>query len=435
MGNYYESTYTGTLKWKEYNFMFVFDKKILKLIPFKEDYSDVSKIIKESFLEPNYLKLKLKEDYLIGECFENGKTLIFMTHNVEAFNHINDILTCNIDEYLELNPQNEKGEIGRLALSGNEINHIFPLCHTYSADNRFDECTNYYNPTIIVKNPNSFSTKPQIFFYNQREIKVYFSFGYKIKQNNTIYPLTLTSYLFLEFEPTIDYLFILTLFKISKLFIRFLCYRKNINISVVELSRYDNFNQIYQPAGYLHTSDMNDIDPVFNEIRNRVIKTEHINHAIGTIFQTITDKKLHLSHIPQTQKQIQTKNEANYILAVSAFEWEWQQYMNGIGQDETMKNKLRKAAEEFDGIIGLFGKRLYKNNGICLDYSRFGQRLASQRNKFAHGNLSGEFVGESLLDLIYLEYLIYAIQLKRLGLSDNLIMKAINNLFGLHVAL
>ncbi len=64
-----------------------------------------------------------------------------------------------------------------------------------------------------------------------------------------------------------------------------------------------------------------------------------------------------------------------------------------------------------------------------------GQRLAEQRNDFAHGNLDKDFIGLSLLDLIYLEYVVYAMQLKHYGVQDVEIQKSINELFHLGVAI
>lgn len=64
-----------------------------------------------------------------------------------------------------------------------------------------------------------------------------------------------------------------------------------------------------------------------------------------------------------------------------------------------------------------------------------GKRLADQRNHFAHGDLSKEFIGLSLLDLIYLEYIIYALPLKHYNIPDDKIRKSINDLFHLNFAL
>ena len=64
-----------------------------------------------------------------------------------------------------------------------------------------------------------------------------------------------------------------------------------------------------------------------------------------------------------------------------------------------------------------------------------GQRLADQRNHFAHGDLDKDFIGLSLLDLIYLEYVIYAMQLRFYGIDNVEIQRAINELFHLSFAI
>ena len=74
-------------------------------------------------------------------------------------------------------------------------------------------------------------------------------------------------------------------------------------------------------------------------------------------------------------------------------------------------------------------------NNEKLKYSEMGLRLSQQRNNFAHGNLDKDFIGLSLLDLIYLEYIVYAMQLKEYGVKTTFIQQAINDLFGCSIAL
>ena len=74
-------------------------------------------------------------------------------------------------------------------------------------------------------------------------------------------------------------------------------------------------------------------------------------------------------------------------------------------------------------------------NKETLKYSEMGLRLSQQRNNFAHGNLDKDFIGLSLLDLIYLEYIVYAMQLKEYGVDNKSIQRAINDLFGCLLAL
>ena len=92
------------------------------------------------------------------------------------------------------------------------------------------------------------------------------------------------------------------------------------------------------------------------------------------------------------------------------------------------------APAEWD-IIGVFGKHLYHMNGEELKYSEMGKRLSSQRNNYAHGNLDKEFIGLSLLDLMYMEYVLYAMQLNYYGVDTTNIRHAINELFHLNYAI
>ena len=50
-------------------------------------------------------------------------------------------------------------------------------------------------------------------------------------------------------------------------------------------------------------------------------------------------------------------------------------------------------------------------------------------------NLDKEFIGLSLLDLMYMEYVLYAMQLNYYGIDATNIRRAINNLFHLNYAI
>lgn len=91
--------------------------------------------------------------------------------------------------------------------------------------------------------------------------------------------------------------------------------------------------------------------------------------------------------------------------------------------------------KDYADIVDLFGKRLYSINKETLQYNEMGLRLSQQRNNFAHGNLDKEFIGLALLDLVYLEYIIYAMQLKEYGVETLSIQRAINDLFGCSIAI
>lgn len=67
-------------------------------------------------------------------------------------------------------------------------------------------------------------------------------------------------------------------------------------------------------------------------------------------------------------------------------------------------------------------------NNQTLKYADMCTRLGQQRNNYAHENLDQEFVELSILDLIFLEMVVYAMQLKFYGVEDITIQRAINDL-------
>ena len=68
-------------------------------------------------------------------------------------------------------------------------------------------------------------------------------------------------------------------------------------------------------------------------------------------------------------------------------------------------------------------------NDEKLVYTEMGKRLGNQRNHFAHGDLDKYFIDLSLLDLIFLERIVYAIQLRYYAIETPKIQNAINDLF------
>ena len=110
-------------------------------------------------------------------------------------------------------------------------------------------------------------------------------------------------------------------------------------------------------------------------------------------------------------------------------------FLKKIVKTDSLQKEIQQVGKDFGEIINVFGNRLYSLNKESMKYNKMGERLSKQRNNFAHGNLDKEFIGNSLLDLIYLEYVVYAMQLRQMGLSNENIQKSINDLFSCRLAL
>lgn len=110
-------------------------------------------------------------------------------------------------------------------------------------------------------------------------------------------------------------------------------------------------------------------------------------------------------------------------------------FLKNLIKANSLQSEIVQMGKDFDDIVGVFGRQLYKTNGEELEYSDMGQRLSEQRNNFAHGNLDQDFIGAALLDLVFLQYILYAMQLKHYGVEDKNIQQAINDLFQCRIAL
>lgn len=102
--------------------------------------------------------------------------------------------------------------------------------------------------------------------------------------------------------------------------------------------------------------------------------------------------------------------------------------LKNIGRDN-LKNEIIQIGKDYDSLLNPFGEYMYRKSGEGISYSRIGERISRQRNDFAHGNLDNEFRGLALLDLIFLERIVYIMQLKYYGIEETNIKRAANELF------
>lgn len=319
----------------------------------------------------------------------------------------------------------------------------------------------------------SVTTEEEEFEYDSKIIKVKFGSSRVIRHGLTDTPIKINSLLGFEFEATDDYVFVYQLWRVAKQFVQYLCYRENVFFSNVELLAHYEKGK-YIGAGELYVlSDLERCD-VEEEILKRgyYIRQKDIEGAVGAILQSIADNTIYLRHLPKSHEDGCHMDAARFIMLTAAFEWEFRRiFPNGIKKSEkeinaeetviqlldsmiedntgktkkilrhlkknvrnnSLSRKLNFVGLELGNIINVFGEYLYKLNGEKLKYSELGERLSGQRNNYAHGNLDKDFDALSLLDLIYLERIIYAMQLKFYGIEDLKIKKAINNLFQAHI--
>ena len=463
---------SGQLKYREIDFVFLFDGKQLRLIPPKSERHEILKWSNASIEERGSSEKgfrMIEESYLEGVCNENGSHYVFLIHTGTMFGYSNYILSINVFGYIQSYYPVEN--ISKISFVGPEINHIHPVNNVIGCID-IEEMSDNGVFTLKIDDFDSTTTNKQEFDVDGKSVSVYLGITRGFSTKITESPVSINSNMVFEFDPTSDYVFLVKLWKIAKSFICFMCYRKNVDLTQVEISIPWKDGQ-KKTIGNLVISD-DSADEIETIENSECIKQKYINGYEGMILGDIAQDTLYTRHIPNSSKAGRHIDAGRFVMITAAFEWEFRNlYPNGIPKSEStlkvesqieeaikelidsssgdlkrkyklllktakfssLENKVIKIGEDFHDIIGIFGDRLYKMNGEQLSYKEMGDRIAKQRNNFAHGNLDNDFIGSSLLDVIYMEYIVYAMQLKKYGVSDLNIKKSINDLFNLRLSI
>ena len=459
--------YSGKLTYKDICFDFVYDKQELRLIPPTDKKREIWNW-KMKELSPGVFTmgepLTIDSQYLEGTINETTQNVIFITRQGSSIGSYNFVLIIEIAAVILFST--EKKLVNRIAFAGPEINAIHSVGNAFSLVHD-EEQSKKGIISIQTAEYEKTTTEKRSFIVDDKEVDVHFGVGRRVSMGVKDTPLKLTSTMIFEFEPTDNYGFIFRLYNIAKLFVQYLCYRRNIVFDAVELSALTDNGQYHTCAKMQVLDSISQCEekPIKD---GRYIKQQYIEGFEGEILSDIASDMIYTRHLPDTFEAGKHINAARFVMITAAFEWEFRRiFPEGVKKkagkikaEEQAKHVLQELIDNSTGelkgiykymqknigssplsgkitfvgkniaeIIDMFGKYLYSLNGEELNYSEMGERLSQQRNNYAHGNLDKDFVGLSLLDLIFLEIVLYAMQLKYYGLEDIKIKKAINELF------
>ena len=459
----FEDLVTGTITYKDIVFTFVFNREELRLIPPADKKDEVEKWFMKEIRTGVYTMgdpVFIEEEYLIGKCNE-GHDIVFFPMNGRSVGRINGVLIIQVYAYVW--KRIGCSTINRIGFKSPEIDCIHPVKDAI-ASTQWSETGEY---KVETRPFSETTTEKQKFKVDGKDVMVYFGISMSAGGDFTKPPLSLQSEMYFEFEETDDYAFVFRLSRIANVFVQYLCYRKNVPFSEINLAAPFK-DGMHMQFARLYILD----DPIETEMEclkdRRFIKQEYISGSEGKILSDIALGLLYTRNVPPTYRQGRTIDAARFVMITAAFEWEFRRlYPEGIKKRqqtidaenaaeaalkllyEDAKGKLKNlyktlinnikfaqfssrivhTGKSIGEITDIFGNRLYRLNGQNLKYSDMGERLGKQRNNYAHGNLDQEFVGLSLLDLIYLEMVVYAMQLKFYGITNINIQRSLNDLF------
>lgn len=464
-----KNTYTGWLEYKGVDFTYVFDGYELRLIPPRDkEFEIMRNWIMTPISSGVYTMgapLTMDVPYIKGVCYETAGEIVFLTQVGRIICHQNSVLIIDILGYITY--KTKISAIDRMSISSAAINCIHPIYEAYTASVDWKNVSKDGVISVTTNNFEDTTTPPQEFIVDDYNVKVFFTVRRSVSYQVDQPPLSLNSAIIFDFAPTENYTQIYRLWCIAKVFIQYLCYRRNISMPVVQLSApAENGKHINIATLYLLNEPEDDEIDVLK--KGRYIKYRYISGCEGQMLSDIAADLIYTRHLPETYQLGNRIDAARFIMIMAAFEWEYSRaYPQGVPKKQStidaeeavakeiqklidsshgktrskykflkslistdqLQARIAQAGKDNDTIVGEFGNYLYKLNDSKLSYQDMATRLSSQRNHFAHGDMDQRFIPLTIIDLQYLQYLIYAIQLRIYGVSEENVRSAISDLF------
>ncbi len=422
-------------------------------------------LTEEINIDFNSENLCLSEDdlYLLGYDIENGKKIIFFVNEIPK-----DIYGCVRQDIMVYSYICYNGDIMKITgmqFYNEEINYFGGIRKGYQIEienmERFSLITNHYADT------------KEEFEFNDGSENIKCTLSKETSLNlDTITPISIQSILSLHFNDTNDYELLRKRYYIVKQFFSFICYRKNIDFRKILLLGRDE-NDKMTIIGTIHNNYK--LEKEDERIVKKTVKYDLLKSHIKDIFELISNDNLYTEHIPSTYNDRLKITPSRFILITAAFEWsirgiynipisekqervkndilrvisdlkEKEDYNHNLRKqlefykkiieniDSNLSKKISYALKDLSVILEKFIKNIYKINGReNFKYSEIAERIQNQRNNYAHGNIDKDINTNVILDIIILEWVNYAMILKKLGYKDEEIIEIIKVIFNRNV--
>ena len=460
--------FTGRLEYKSQKFTFVFDGEIIKLIPDDSQVIDSwthTELAKGVYV-PDY-PVEMEEACLVGHCNETRCDIVFIFAIGSTISQHNDTLSVKPRAYILCT--NKLRMVDSISFTCPELDTIYPVKYAYHVpiNREIIESGTY---SVESKKAEEYTTEERVFVYDGKEVRVSFSISKYLRSENRT-PLEYVSTLHFCIENTNDYVFIYKLTYVALNFLCYLCYRKNVSFDSINLFGIASFQRQVKIADMTLIRHTESDD--YQNIKNRVIPYQYFAGYEGKLFQEIADNQLYLRHLPLSYRLGRTINASTFVMTTAAFEWEFRQlFPEGVQKrkqtkdaeeqlkelfkqlisertgkqksilksmaehigDDSLSSEIQYVGKELGDVLNPFGEYLYRINDVGqFKYSEVGNRVGKQRNDFAHGNIDNEFRELALLDIMFLQKMVLAMQLKKLGIPGRWIVESINVLFQTHI--
>lgn len=297
--------------------------------------------------------------------------------------------------------------------------------------------------------------------------------SYAIMHSLSSTPLDSNSFFKLSFSKKVGIEELVCIAREFKSFLVFVTYR--LNVTFTEIATYLRVeDEKKRNCGQLVFNDKY-VTEQNEKAKKRIVKAEYLNVHIAEIMEAISKYKMPYGHFCKSIEKMPHYPVSRIIMILAAFEREFKniygqdvkrselyidtkkevvqmlikyaeslsgkkkKYVSGFAKgienhDSSYGDNFKYALEDCKKIMEPFIKRKFDGTyeEIIEDVS---ESINSLRNGVAHSRLDLELEAKHLTEIKIVEEMLYAIRLKKVGIDEAIIQKAINELFGENFAI
>lgn len=463
----------GYVEYNDGKCPFVYEKGILNVLPATEDEWEKKKsdlLIKLTEIS----RFKKTHSWIDNECFRGitnkGKEILFITNGIGSNN--NGFMKYEVQIIYEYESDSPNGDlISGLTIKSNEINYFFNPARVFKDTIIFEG--NNKVESISVEANNDLNNTKDCGTYNIGDLLIHIEISaYPTISTKSDKPLSAQSQIYFEFDSPVNIDKALDIISQQESFLRYICYRKNVNLKSIDVTRRNEENLRRKEGEILIVNSC--IEETSIRKSEQILTFELLEGNISGIFQSLADGEMYLKHLCECVNSRNIYDTARVILLFTAFESEYETFFGSepirsdryfdVKEDilellnrykETCPNRKSKDyVESFKTSISYNDKILSACIGkviesnletikifLLREYQGYepklindmSQRLSTMRNHIAHGNLNLEIEPINISDLKILESLIYMMRLSSLGISKESIQKGICKLIGYNI--
>ncbi len=460
--------YLGNIDYKGVNFNFAFNGEKLTLCPKAGNEEDAWTLVDPNEEYDDFftdtLPLIMDDMHLLLDADNFNVQLVLFTEGcfvcTRKCTNIN--FSLNVYCYFELT---ENAQVERIEFKSKLLNYIYDIQSLKKSIKRESQESEAVKAVLLAAKSTDLGT----FEVDGREIAVSSENTLSTISKVGCFPVGGDTSLYFTFSPTDNYVFLDKLIRYAREFLSFcsLCYDVEYDAIVFQASDSISIKKgdddisapyFYDVGKRLPVKSQTEIPQMFDE--GKFIPINENSDFVSTLLSAARDDKLYIEHLAHEFSKVRYYDLSRLIFIVIGFEWEfYQNFPNGIKhstqhyktvelienafedakkkyrpnsrqrremkrllkiarEDDSFSAKMRAVAERYPTLLEGIGNWHYKHYDRLYILEDTAKRLQGFRNAFAHGNVYFEYDEKLHQDVMFLERVMFALQLLRLKYGD-----------------